>query len=207
MITKEMFENIRNKYGDYSSWAIWQEGNNSIFNKDKQSIFDPDRIDLTELKPNIVLVGLNVSRPLTDGDFCNFHDARPQSKDSILRNILNKPPFRGAYMTDIVKGVQNAKSSEVVKILNKTIGAKEKIIKAFEDELNCLGVQNTLIVAFGNDAHDILHEALWIKYNIEIVTHYSYRYGGNITNTLEKEFNDIMNKYFGTFNKTSRDRT
>ena len=50
----------------------------------------------------------------------------------------------------------------------------EKNLATFEDELKFLGVENKLIVAFGNDVFEILQNEYRNKYNIKKVPHYSH---------------------------------
>ena len=66
----EKFEFIKEKYGDCASWAIWREqGNNPpLFNMGDLSVLDPQQNPnlLSQLKPDIVFVGLNTSRDISD---------------------------------------------------------------------------------------------------------------------------------------------
>lgn len=62
MITKELYIEIANKYGEFASWAVWVNenikpksniGDMSIFDLDK----NPNLFEL--LNPNVIMVGLN----------------------------------------------------------------------------------------------------------------------------------------------------
>ena len=66
MISTEIFETIKQKYGDVASWAVWEEagvkpksnmGHLNIFNLQK----NPKLLEV--LKNNVVMIGLNFSRP------------------------------------------------------------------------------------------------------------------------------------------------
>ena len=50
----------------------------------------------------------------------------------------------------------------------------EKNLETFEDELKFLGVENKLIIAFGNDVFEILQNGYRNKYNIKKIPHYSH---------------------------------
>ena len=58
------FELLKAKYGHWTSWAIWaEEGDSPKSNVGDLSVFEGTGF-LDELKPNIVFVGLNISRGL-----------------------------------------------------------------------------------------------------------------------------------------------
>jgi hypothetical protein len=65
MIDRTKFNLIKEKHGDYASWAVWAAG----IHKPKEnvgdlSVFNIEKNDtlLTQLNPNLVFVGLNISR-------------------------------------------------------------------------------------------------------------------------------------------------
>ena len=106
MITREKFEFLKDKYGHYSSWAVWaDEGKRPKDNMGDLSVFDLEANPglLQQLKPDTVLVGLNVSRGCIETPLGNFHDPRPEAMDFKIRYALRGSPFWGAYMTDIIK--------------------------------------------------------------------------------------------------------
>jgi len=101
---------IVNKYGDFASWAIWQDvGLKPKSNVGDLTIFDhvKNRELLGQLKPNVVMDGLNISRRV-ELPFGNFHDSRPQSQDYKIRYAFRDTKFYGAYMTDIIKDFRNS---------------------------------------------------------------------------------------------------
>lgn len=62
MISREKFEDIRSKHGEYASWAVWApQGNKPTSNIGDLSVFDLEKSPsmLEVLNPEIVLVGLN----------------------------------------------------------------------------------------------------------------------------------------------------
>jgi hypothetical protein len=87
MITIEKFETIRNKYGNYASWALWVKqtdkpksniGDMRIFDQD----FNPNL--LNSINTDVVMVGLNISRSFSE-HFKNFHDDYPRANDFKIR--------------------------------------------------------------------------------------------------------------------------
>jgi hypothetical protein len=78
-MTRATFDLIKEKYGFYSSWAIWADaGGKPKSNIGDLRVFDMDANPsvLGELKPHIVFVGLNISRGLIHEPLANFHDPR-----------------------------------------------------------------------------------------------------------------------------------
>jgi hypothetical protein len=158
MISQEEFNLIKNKYGHYASWAVWaNEGVRPKDNMGDLNIFNPnENIDLLkQLNPNIILVGLNISRRIRS-PLANFHDSRSMANDFKIRYALKKSPFWGAYMTDIIKDFEQKISDKLMKYLRKNSEFEAENIKIFREEIKDLGVTNPKIIAFGGDTHKIL---------------------------------------------------
>ena len=77
MIDQAKFELIKAKYGHYASWAVWADSSGKPKdNIGDLSIFEIGVRDslLRQLKPDIVLVGLNISSRRIQFPLGNFHD-------------------------------------------------------------------------------------------------------------------------------------
>lgn len=172
-ISLEQYEKIKLKYGRMSSWAIWSEQGEKIkSNMGDISFFENPTIKtLHTLNPNIILVGLNISKH-TPKDFSNFHPDYSSAQDYKTRYALKNTIFWGAYMTDIIKNFQEKVSGKLMQYLckNKTF-EKENILK-FEQELKDIGSKSPIIIAFGNDSYKILKRN-FKQYKIYKVSHYS----------------------------------
>ena len=155
MIAKKTFLEIRQRYGDLSSWALWSESD--IGNTD---ILSPSNFEAikSNLKPEIVLVGLNVSADISPCSFANFHEAEGRSKTNLERlpSALRGTPAWGAYMTDIIKYKDkckekfiNSDSKAVDDILKEDDELVRFNLKIFHKELNALNVENTVLIAIG----------------------------------------------------------
>jgi len=183
MIDIEKFNFIKEKYGHCASWAIWREqGNNPpLFNMGDLSVLDPQQNPnlLSQLKPDVVFVGLNISIDIGDQEpFSNFHPTGATAryaKDYKTRFALKDTELWGGYMTDIIKDHVELQGQTVVNYLNANPEVEEKNIEIFRDELKDLGSENPTIIAFGNAAHNILTNNLNNEFNIFQVTHYSYQ--------------------------------
>ena len=174
----EKFEFIKKKYGHCSSWAIWKEvGETPKSNMEDLNILDPQQNPnlLSELKPNVVFVGLNTSKDISGLEpFSNFHPTNPFANDYKTRYALKDTELWGGYMTDIIKKHEELHSLSVVKHLRKYPEVVDENIETFRKELKDLGTKNPTIIAFGNAAYSILTRHLNDEYKILKVYHYSY---------------------------------
>lgn len=176
MLTTERFTSIKNKYGHWASWAVWaKEGDTPKSNMGDLSIFDlqtnPKVLD--ELNPNIILVGLNISRGSIKNTLGNFHDPRPEAMDFKIRFALRNTPLWGGYMTDVIKDFNQKESGKVAQYLRKHRSFEKANIEILVNEIDALGVSNPTVVAFGNEAYSILLRNMKNKYEIVKLSHYS----------------------------------
>jgi hypothetical protein len=175
MFDQTKFEFIKKKYGHYASWAIWaDEGEKPKDNVGNLSVFDiKNNVELLQqLSPNIILVGLNISRRI-EIPLANFHDARSQAMDFKIRYALRGSPFWGAYMTDIIKDFEQKTSGKVMTYLRTDKPFEEENVKVFREEINDLEIDNPTIIAFGRDAHSVLTSNFKNEYKIFKIPHYS----------------------------------
>ena len=118
MIDIQQFENIKQKHGSYASWAVWADA----AEKPKSNMGDVSHFKhesvLGLLKNNVVMVGLNISRPVSE-PFVNFHDPSPRANDFKIRYAFKDSPYYGAYMTDIIKFLEEVDSKNVREYLKK----------------------------------------------------------------------------------------
>lgn len=175
MIDKNHFFDIARKYGYFASWAVWSdEGSKPKSNIGDLSVFDIgiNKKIIEQLNPNIVMVGLNISRRI-EFPLGNFHDKRSQSQDFKIRYAFKDTIFYGAYMTDIIKDFEQVISGNVISYLKSNPEFEKQNIEIFEQELLDIKSINPLIIAFGNDAFKILYRHFKDKYQILKIPHYS----------------------------------
>jgi hypothetical protein len=174
ILTIDKYDKIKEKYGDVSSWAVWNESVDNIRPKSGMgdiSFFEnPSYETLDLLNPNVILVGLNISEKIPR-TFGNFHSDK--ANDYKIRLALRGTMFRGAYMTDIIKSYEEKISGNLMKYLRENKNFERENVKMFEQELIDIGSQNPIIVAFGNDSYKILKRNLKGRYTIYKVPHYS----------------------------------
>jgi hypothetical protein len=105
MIDRKRYELIRQKHGKHASWAIWAtQAQKAKSNMGDITIFNNESI-IPQLRPNLLMVGLNLSRATPEEPFRNFHDSSPRAQDYKIRHAFIGTEFYGAYMTDIIKGL------------------------------------------------------------------------------------------------------
>ena len=176
--TTEQYQKIKNKYGKMASWAIWKEWN--TYDKSKAgmgdiSFFENPTPELLEsLKPNIVLVALNLSKEI-NRSFSNFHPNYSTAHDYKIRYALHGTPLWGAYMTDMIKDFEEKISGNVRTFLLENPSFVQQNIDFLKQELVDMGASNPIVIAFGRDTYRILRKHLKGEFNIFKVTHYSHR--------------------------------
>jgi len=174
---KIKFEKIKKLHGEYASWAIWaDQGVKPKSNIGDLAILDPKQNDklFSKLKPNIILVALNFSRGEVRAPFANFHDANPRGTDFKIRYALKDSPYWGGYMTDVIKNYTEKDSKKLMSYLKKNKPLEKENIKKFLEELDDLKVDNPTIIAFGNDAYNVLIKNI-DKYRILKIPHYAHQ--------------------------------
>ena len=169
----ETFNYLKQKHGNHSSWAVWEEETNGPkSNMDDLSIFQNEKI-LEFLNPKIILVALNFSVDVEMKPLQNFHGKNGEVYK--LRYALKHTPLWGAYMTDIIEGHVDPNAKSMMQYLEDNPYVVIKNIKRFENEIKDLNVDNPVLYALGNDVFKILNSHLSVKYQIKQITHYAWR--------------------------------
>ena len=173
MITREKFEFIKEKYGHWTSWAIWPEaGDTPKSNVGDLSIFTGDEF-LQHLNPEIVLVGLNISRGDIKFPLANFHDARSEATDYKIRYAVKDTLLCGAYMTDVIKDFNEVDSGKLITYLKNNKQFELDNIQVFKKEIQDLGAVNPILVALGDATYNILVRNI-TECRILKIKHYSH---------------------------------
>ena len=176
MITREKFDFIKDKYAYCASWAIWSdEDEKPKSNIGDLTILDPDinKNLLSKLNPNVVLLGLNISRGDIKIPFANFHDRRPEATDFKIRFAFRGSPYWGGYMTDIIKDFEQKISVKVISYLRRNKSFEKENVQTFRQELIDIGATDPTLIAFGNITYDILERNLKDEFKILKVPHYA----------------------------------
>lgn len=159
---KQKYKIIKENYGGYASWAIWNHNDLADL-----SVIDKE---IENLNPNIIMLGLNISASL-DKAWQNFHAGKHDRK---LMKAFNEGEYRGAYMTDFIKGVAEPKSKLVMEHLQEP--KLSKYVESFETELEIIGSDNPTIIVFGADKSQLaltIKKLFSEKYIVKNIPHYS----------------------------------
>jgi len=174
MITQEKFIKIKEKYGFWSSWAVWSEqGTTPKSNVGDLSIFDGNEI-LKILNPNVIFVGLNISRGAISTPLANFHDRRTEATDFKIRYAFKDTQFWGGYMTDIIKDYDQVDSVKVMDFLKENRDYELANINFFKSELNDIESIDPILIAFGSSTQKILKRHFKNDLRILSVSHYAH---------------------------------
>jgi hypothetical protein len=180
MIGLEQFELIRQNHGGYASWAVWTAaGGKPKSNVGDMSIFDvtANPTLLAALKNEIIMVGLNISSSSLAEPFRNFHSPSPKAHDFKIRYAFTDTAYYGAYMTDIIKGVETVDSHALRRHLRANPSLIKTNVEKFREELHDLRARSQTILAFGKDAHALLAKHLHPHEYLTLIKlrHYSVR--------------------------------
>jgi hypothetical protein len=157
------FETIERKYAAYASWAVW----NPADLLDSSVI----RENLGDLKTSVVMVALNISRALP-ADWRNFH-SRDHARKLML--AFNASPYRGAYMTDLIKNESDPDSGRLSQRIQDGAIDVQHHLATFREEMRDIGATDrTLFVLFGQPVTRLFRKHLALIYpnNVSCV-HYS----------------------------------
>jgi hypothetical protein len=179
-ITMDLFEKIREEYGQYASWAIWAEDNKyseGVRGMDIDIFQNVTKDILSQLNPNFVILGLNWSKG-SPGILMNFHSR--DSNIGKLRYAVRNSPLHGAYMTDIIKNHSEPNSKELMKYLQLNPRVEKENVRDFENEISILEIEDPVIIANGKNVYEILkRNHIAERYKVIKITHYSAPFGKN----------------------------
>ncbi|WP_417564533.1 hypothetical protein [Microbacterium sp.] len=181
-ITRQRFDVIKGAWGGVGSWAVWADarpGEGVKARVGDLSVLDPDANPglLAALNPEVVMLGINGSGAPTPEPFSNFHDPSPRANHFKLRYAYRGTPFWGAYLTDTFKGIPSYGAKGTIEYLRAHPDIVELQLQRLCEELDALGAEDPLLIAFGRDVHGILQENLGDRYRIARVPHYAHFLG------------------------------
>jgi len=181
MIEEQLYYEITKKYGKVASWAVWEKAGE----KPKSNISNMDILNISKnpltlriLRTDVVMVALNFAREVEMNEpFLNFHDSNPHGQDYKIRFAFDGTKYYGAYMTDIIKDFPMLSSKDVLKHLKNNPEEITNQINAFKEELEFIGGNKPIILAFGKDAFNILNQNMDRADYSELIslTHYSHQ--------------------------------
>jgi len=173
------FEQIKAQFGQHASFAIWQDvGETPTSNVGDLSVFEEPLLtkNLTKLKSDKILLGLNISRNLITKPFSNFHDSRGNSKDYKLRYALRNTPLEGSYLTDVFKDIVEPASGKFNTYMrnNPSIEAAQ-ILELRTELMHVSDNEHPTLIALGGDVFRYLKKHFDDRYPIFMLPHYAKR--------------------------------
>ena len=178
MLSKEIYELMKSKYGIVGSWAVWTSASDTPkSNTSDMSWLNSENL-LDTLDTGYIFVGLNWSS--THGDqtlggtlyWTNFHSSYVYQHDYKLRYALTNTRYWGSYITDLIKFYYEVDSAKVKKELKQNPQLITDNIRSFEEEIGYLK-ENPVLVAMGSDTFNMLQKHLGHKYRVAQIRHYS----------------------------------
>ena len=163
VVDRETFDLIKRKHGAYASWAVWAEPTRTPkSNVGVLSVLDPDlnATLLQIIRPDVVMLGLNLSRFTPESPLGNFHDGTARAQDYKIRYAFAGTPYYGAYMTDFIKEVVELKSGTLMRKIRSNQSLVDKNVRRLLEELDDLGCVSPTVIAFGRDAYELALEHL-----------------------------------------------
>ena len=158
------YNELKEKYGSCSSWAIWNENDP----KDT-SVIDKN---IAQLNTNYVFVGLNISRDLKKPLWSNFHGGKHDRK---LMYACNRTKLRGCYITDLFKDIPTTKECCLKALVGWDPNILKKNIKSFGEEMKDIGVnEDTVFIVLGNAAKEYFIKYFQDGHKKEPVYHCHY---------------------------------
>lgn len=161
------FNDLTTKYGSFASWAMWDYNNqndSSIINQ-----------YIAQLHSKFILLGLNISQPLINKPWSNFHSGPSNVRK--LKYACNDNILRGSYITDIFKGVTEPKSTKIVNILTDRI--IDDNVSLFNHEMNDIKINGiSQFIIFGKLTAQCFNRYFKQKYKNKIIYHHHYSHYG-----------------------------
>jgi hypothetical protein len=167
-MNETQYQRLLPKYGDYSSWAIWNHEDEA----------DPTIIEshIEELNANHVFIAYNCSRKEgfhRSGPWANFRGGGSHARK--LKYACNDTKLRGSYLTDLFKGIKEPVAAKVQDYLTRE--RIDKNVSCFLKEITDIGTTNkTVYIVLGVEAKKQFEKHFLDKMgdsDIRYYTHYS----------------------------------
>lgn len=165
------------KYAYLASPAVYgARGEKPKDGIDDLSVITPEV--LLNLNQEFVLVGLNVSENFTPKAWSMFH-AGGKFWDFRIRDMVDALGLKNVWITDLIKNFPMKAANDVTKHFKKHSEEIKPHLRAFEQELDDIGVQRPTLVALGRNVEVLLKKHLGHKYRVLYVPHWANQSGIN----------------------------
>ncbi len=162
LIDTKKYNNLTSKYGAYASWAIWD------YKNEKDCSVIPKNIH--DLNSKYILLALNFSGPLRKESWANFHGGKHDRK---IKYACNDTDLRGAYITDLFKGIEEPRSDLFKNLVTDQIIKKN--VEFFIKEMKDIKINsNSKFILFGKLVTEYYGKYFKNYFNNEVYTYYHY---------------------------------
>jgi hypothetical protein len=162
MFNLNEYNNLVLKYGEFASWAIWD------YKDEKDCTIIPKNID--DLNSKYILLALNCSGSLRNELWANFRGGKHDRK---IKYACNDSKLRGAYITDLFKGIEEPQSYIVKNLISDEVINKN--VDLFKQEMDDIKIsKNSKFILFGNLVTDYFNKYFKPYFNNEAYSYYHY---------------------------------
>jgi hypothetical protein len=126
-----------------------------------------------ELNSRYVLIGLNISQQIVTDAWINFHIGKHDRK---LIKSCNQTALRGAYLTDLFKGVVAVSSKEFMQKIRDGMVDIDYQVNLFRQEMTDIKLNpESILVIYGKIAFQCYNEYFRNHFSNKVIkcTHYS----------------------------------
>ena len=201
-ITDDAYNALKNQYGKYGSWALWQKTQDGVQLHKVDYSIDPFINDLensnfreTHLTNAGIILALNWAEreALKGQDWTNFHDTRSVSQDYKLAKMIQGTPFEGSYMTDIIKDHPETNSQKVANGVDaEELAANAKL---FQKEIDLVAPQYLIVcgVQTENAVTKMINDGLIDLHRAKVqkIKHYSAAIGKEELHQINEQLKKI----------------
>lgn len=167
MFSLDEYKYLVSKYGPYASWAIW--------NNDDHSDSSIIAKNIPQLHSRFVLLGLNISGPLENTPWLNFH--KGPSNVRKIKFVCENTSLWGSYITDLFKGIPEKDSSKLKSMLTEEMIMEN--VDRFDEEMRDIKMSSdTIFIVFGNTAAFYFNNYFRRDYKNSAIYHYHYSHYG-----------------------------
>lgn len=161
------YKNLTAKYGSFASWAIWD------YNDDSNTAIITQNSD--QLNARYILLGLNISGPLSNKPWLNFHGG--STHDRKLKFVCNDTTLRGSYMTDIFKGIEEVQAAQLANKLSEKIINEN--VNFFIQEMKDIKISDkSKFLLFGRHVEYYFNKYFRQYFRNDVIIHHHYSFYG-----------------------------
>lgn len=172
---KELYKTLKNKYGKFSSFAIWAEAiHGEKSNIGNLEIFQEDLYEPLHTRFIIVDFGNSPSfdrrRDHQQKDWMNFHSDLPRQNEYKLRYAFKDTPLWGSFMIPLFNEYNTLSLQRKVK---EDTDFVESNLQRVKEQLSYF--EQPVLIALGGNVYKYLRSYFGNQYKIVVIKHPSFQ--------------------------------